>query len=150
VPRWAPPRPGRVAFAGSVAGMRWVSVAHPDGHLTSYGPLADLRVRAGQHLERGAVLGALAAGGHGAGARDHGLHWGARDAQGRYLDPLTLIDEDLRRASLVGVAGWEGSDHRVRPYDRWEGGRAGGLLVAASPTAGRPGFAVPPTRTTSS
>lgn len=135
---------GRVAFAGAVAGMRWVSIAHPDGHLTSYGPLAGLRVQVGQHVERGEVMATLDAGGHGAGGRDRGLHWGARDAGNAYIDPLTLLGADLRRPSLVGAAGWEGSDHVVRPYDPWEGGRAGGYLVAGSPTADRPGFAVPP------
>lgn len=135
---------GRVAFAGSVAGIRWVSVAHPDGHLTSYGPLAELRVRVGQFVERGQALALLAADGHGSGGRDTGLHWGARDAGDVYLDPLTLLGNDLRRPSLIGAAGWEGSDHVVRPYDPWEGGRAGGLFVAGSPVAARPGFAVPP------
>jgi murein DD-endopeptidase MepM/ murein hydrolase activator NlpD len=135
---------GRVAFAGPVAGTRWVSIAHPDGHLTSYGPLAGLRVSVGQQVARGQVLAVLAAGGHGAAGRDRGLHWGARDARNVYLDPLTLLGSDLRRPSLVGAAGWEGSDHVIRPYERWDGGRAGGLLVAGSPTADRPGFAVPP------
>ncbi len=135
---------GRVAFAGAVAGTRWVSIAHPDGHLTSYGPLAELRVRVGEHVARGQVVATLAAGGHGPGGRDRGLHWGARDARNAYVDPLTLLGEDLRRPSLVGAAGWEGSDHVIRPYGSWEGGRAAGLLVAGSPAADRPGFAVPP------
>lgn len=135
---------GRVAFAGAVAGTRWVSIAHLDGHLTSYGPLTDLRVRRGQQVAAGEVVASLAAGGHGADRRDRGLHFSARDAHNVYLDPLTLIREDRRRPSLVDAGGWLGSDHAVRPYEPWEGGRAGGLLVAGSPQADRPGFAVPP------
>jgi len=135
---------GRVAFAGPVAGSRWVSLAHTDGYLTSYGPLTQLRVRRGQQVEAGEVLAALAPGGHGAGHRDRGLHWGARDASNTYVDPLTLLSEDRRRPSLVDGGAWAGSDHVVRPYERWEGGRAGGLLVAGSPDAEVPGFAVPP------
>ena len=135
---------GRVAFAGPVAGMRWVSVAHVDGHLTTYGPLADLAVRVGDRVERGERLAVLAAGGHGHLGRDSGLHWGARDRTGTYVDPLGLLGADLRRPSLVGGGRWAGTAHVVTPYDPWEGGRLGGLLVAGSPTAERPGFAVPP------
>ncbi|MFP4148603.1 MAG: peptidoglycan DD-metalloendopeptidase family protein [Nitriliruptoraceae bacterium] len=135
---------GRVAFAGPVAGRHWVSVAHPDGHLTAYGPLAQVQVGVGEQVERGAVLAVLADGGHGAAGADRGLHFSARDAHGTYLDPLSLLDEDLRRPSLVGAGDWEGSAHAVRPYEPWDGGRLGGVLVADSPRATRPGFATPP------
>ncbi len=135
---------GRVTFAGPVAGMRWVSVAHVDGHLTTYGPLADLAVRAGDRVERGQRLAVLAVGGHGYGGQDTGLHWGARDPTGAYVDPLGLLRADLRRPSLVGGGRWVGTAHVVTPYDPWEGGRVGGLFAAASPRADRPGFAVPP------
>ena len=135
---------GRVTFAGSVAGTGWVSVAHVDGHLTTYGPLADLVVRAGDRVERGEQLAVLAAGGHGYGGRDTGLHWGARDPTGAYIDPLGLLRADLRRPSLVGAGRWAGTAHAVTPYDPWDGARVGGLFTAASPPAGGPGFAVPP------
>ena len=135
---------GRVTFAGPVAGMRWVSIAHVDGHLTTYGPLADLSVRVGDRVERGDRVAALAAGGHGYGGRDTGLHWGARDATGAYVDPLSLLGADLRRPSLIGGGRWTGTAHAVTPYDPWQGARLGGAFAAASPTAERPGFAVPP------
>ena len=134
---------GQVTFAGSVAGTRWVSVQHADGVLTSYGPLAPLRIRTGEQVAGGQPLGVLAAGGHGHGGQDRGLHWGAR-RYGRYLDPLTLLDAAPPRPSLVGAGRWEGTDHAVTPYDPWPGGRADGWLVHGSPTADRPGFAVPP------
>ncbi len=136
--------PGMVRFAGPVAGRRWVSIAHTDGHLTTYGPLQGLRVARGASVSGGEVLGALDAGGHGPGGRDHGLHWGARDRTGTYIDPLSLLGGDDRRPSLVGEGAWRGTDHRVRAYEPWEGGRAAGVLVGGSPTAARPGFAVPP------
>ena len=135
---------GSVTFAGPVAGRRWVSVAHADGHLTSYGPLAALAVRAGDRVVRGDPLGVLDAGGHGVGGRNPGLHWGARDAIGRYVDPLGLLSDDLRRPSLVGAGQWEGTAHRVNPYPSWEGGWGHGTIVRPSPVASAPGFAVAP------
>ena len=135
---------GVVRFAGPVAGRRWVSIAHADGHLTTYGPLADLQVTRGQAVPAGQPIGVLDAGGHGAGGRDQGVHWGARDSTGAYVDPLSLLGSDDRRPSLVGEGSWRGTDHRVRAYTPWEGGRAVGALVAGSPPATSPGFAVPP------
>jgi hypothetical protein len=135
---------GTVTFAGSVAGRRWVSIAHLDGHVTTYGPLATLEVRTGQQVRRGDRLARLADGGHGAGRRDTGLHWGARDATGTYVDPLGLLGADPRRPSLVGEGRWTGTDHAVTPYEPWPGGTALGAFAARSPVAQGPGFAVPP------
>ncbi len=134
---------GTVTFAGVVAGVRWVSVAHADGVLTSYGPVGRLVVAKGEQVARGALLGALAPGGHGDGAADRGLHWGAR-RDGRYVDPLSLLDEGVPRPSLVDAGAWRGIDHAVTPYTGWAGGRWGGLGVHGSPVADRPGFPVPP------
>lgn len=134
---------GRVAFAGSVAGTSWVAIAHADGVTTSYGPLAGLRVRTGDDVSRASAIGTLASGGHGHLGLDAGLHWGAR-IDGRYIDPLELLDVGVPRPSLVGSGAWSGVAHAVVPYEPWSGGRFAGLLATASPTAERPGFAVPP------
>lgn len=134
---------GTVSFAGAVAGRRWVAVQHPDGIVTSYGPLRRVTVARGAAVAAGSVLGELDAGGHGRGRVDRGLHWGARRA-GRYLDPLQLLSAHPPRPSLVGEGGWQASGHVVRAYDRWSGSKAGGWLVENSPTAQRPGYAVPP------
>ncbi|GGI06500.1 peptidoglycan DD-metalloendopeptidase family protein [Egicoccus halophilus] len=131
---------GTVRFAGTVAGTRWVSVAHPDGVVTSYGPLTDLRVDAGERVADGQLLGRLAAGGHGNG--DDGLHLGARVA-GVYVDPLTLFAPD-KVPSLVGHDPWHGTEHRAPSYAPWPGGRARGWFVAGSPVARRPGYALAP------
>jgi murein DD-endopeptidase MepM/ murein hydrolase activator NlpD len=134
---------GAVTFAGVVAGVRWVSVAHADGILTSYGPIAAAEVSRGDIVTRGTRLGTLAAGGHGDGARDRGLHWGAR-REGRYLDPMTLLDDGVPRPSLVEPGSWRGTDHAVTPYAGWEGARWAGLGVHPSPVADRPGYPIPP------
>lgn len=130
---------GTVRHAGSVAGTVWVSVAHADGVTTSYGPLTSLQVRPGTTVTLGTELGRLAAAGHGHDGADRGLHWGAR--RGRtYLDPRSLL-RDVGRPSLVGPGGWRGTDHAVRAYEPYPGGRA---WAPASPVADRPGYAVAP------
>lgn len=75
--------PGRVTFAGQVAGDRWVTVRHGPRLDTTYGVFGDLAVHAGQPVRAGDVLGVLAA------DATH-LDWGARSG-GVYLDPLTLL-----------------------------------------------------------
>lgn len=134
---------GIVSFAGSVAGTIWVSIHHYDNVVTSYGPLARREVSFDEDVRRGEVVGVLATGGHGHLGADHGLHWGAR-RNGVYFDPMTLLDEQLSRASLLGIGSWEGTHHHVVPYEPWDGGRLGGLTVGSSPVADRQGFAVPP------
>jgi murein DD-endopeptidase MepM/ murein hydrolase activator NlpD len=134
---------GLVRHAGAVAGVTWVSVDHPDGLRTSYGPLTGLTVAAGDPVGRGDLLGVVAATHHGAPERDRGLHLGVRRGD-VYLDPLTLPGLTPPRPTLVGPGGWWGSGHAVTPYDPWQGGRLHGVLTAPSPTATEAGFAVPP------
>ena len=47
------PRAGRSVFAGDVAGVLWVTLRHPDGVRTTYGPLATIAVVAGQPVTHG-------------------------------------------------------------------------------------------------
>jgi murein DD-endopeptidase MepM/ murein hydrolase activator NlpD len=75
--------PGRVRFAGVVAGTGWVTVAHGGGLDTTYGPVDPRVVDRGEEVAPGQVLGRLAA------TAPH-LHWGAR-LHGGYIDPLTLL-----------------------------------------------------------
>ncbi len=134
---------GTVHHAGPVGDHVWVSVAHADGVLTSYGPLQALEVSRGDQVARGQPLGRLAPGGHGHGGQDRGVHWGARRGL-TYLDPLSLLDDAVGRPSLVGEGGWRGIDHATVAYEPWEGSRAGGLRLHPSPAAEGPGYAVPP------
>lgn len=134
---------GVVSFAGAVAGARWVTVQHSDGIRTSYGVLAQVRVRQGQQVDRGEVLG-TATGSHGDALRpEPGLHWSARRGE-TYLDPLTLLEAPMPRPTLVGEGGWVGSHLVVEPYAPYEGGSRFGFLATPSPTAERPGYALPP------
>lgn len=76
--------PGRVTFAGRVARLGWVTVAHGGGLETTYGALDPRAVVAGQDVEAGQALGQVAPG------SEH-LDWGAR-LDGEYIDPLGLLD----------------------------------------------------------
>lgn len=85
-------RAGTVNFAGAVAGKPTVSIRHADGILTTYEPVV-ARVRRGDHVRRGQVIGILSAG-HTGCVASACLHWGARRGSGRdavYLDPLGLL-----------------------------------------------------------
>jgi murein DD-endopeptidase MepM/ murein hydrolase activator NlpD len=131
---------GVVRHAGPVAGVVWVSIEHPDGIVTSYGPLDGVAVAAGERVARGQPLGKVADGQHDAtGAQT--LHFGAR-RDGAYFDPTGLFAP--LRPALVGPGGWRGSAHVVVPYERWRSARWGDLALASSPTATAPGYAVPP------
>lgn len=72
---------GTVTFAGQVAGVTWVTVAHADGLTTTYGGFV-ATARAGDAVALGAPIGSV-----GDRAR---LDWGAR-RDGRYIDPLLLL-----------------------------------------------------------
>ena len=134
---------GRIHHAGVVVGVGWVSVDHPDGLRTSYGPLAPILVHPGQEVSAGDVIGLVAARDHGDPSRDQGLHFGVRRGV-EYLDPMLLPGIGVRRPSLVDAGSWWGSAHVVTPYAPWAGGRIAGVLTSPSPTAERAGYAVPP------
>jgi murein DD-endopeptidase MepM/ murein hydrolase activator NlpD len=87
---------GVVAFAGPVAGSLFVSIDHPDGVRTTYSWLSSVRVRVGDQIAVGTVIGASGVG-HPRVDRTH-LHFGARYG-GEYLDPMLL----LARSSLIGL-----------------------------------------------
>jgi murein DD-endopeptidase MepM/ murein hydrolase activator NlpD len=87
---------GVVAFAGIVAGDRYVSIDHPDGVRTTYSWLSAIVVQAGDPVTRGDPVGSSGLGHPGVDPAH--LHFGARYA-GAYLDPLLL----LQHGSVVGL-----------------------------------------------
>ena len=71
---------GTVTFAGRVAGRGVVTVEHPDGLRSSLTGLVEVRVTAGDRVDRGQVLGTTAA----------LLHLGVRRGD-EYVDPAALF-----------------------------------------------------------
>ena len=87
---------GEVAFAGTVAGERYVSIDHADGVRTTYSWLGEVGVRRGSTVARGQVIGGTGSG-H-PGIEPPHLHFGALFA-GSYIDPMLLLE----RRSVVGL-----------------------------------------------
>lgn len=80
--------PGRVTFAGRLAGRGVVVVDH-GGTRTTYEPVA-ASVAVGQRVAAGAVIGRLELFGSHCFPRAC-LHWGLIEGRETYLDPLTLV-----------------------------------------------------------
>lgn len=96
--------PGRVAFAGMVAGRPVVSIEHEGGFRTTYEPVRSAII-AGDPVERGQVIGHVF-GIHPGCEVTTCLHWGARwsdDADG-YIDPLSLLGAKHRPIVLKPVS----------------------------------------------
>jgi len=95
---------GTVVYAGLLAGRQVVSLAHPGGLHTSYEPV-QARVRVGQLLAAGTVIGDLLAGHPGCPVAAC-LHWGAMwgpAARADYVDPLgLLVSTPIRLKPLHG------------------------------------------------
>jgi murein DD-endopeptidase MepM/ murein hydrolase activator NlpD len=108
--------PGRVAFAGSVAGGLHVTVAHAGGVRTSYSYLSRLSVEEGATVERGHVLGL--SGGTGPGHPAGVVHFGVRIGA-RYVDPATLAGLPPVQISLAPLDG--GGPPRCAPPGRAPG-----------------------------
>lgn len=135
---------GRVAFAGSVAGRGVVSIDH-GAYRTTYEPITP-RVRKGQPVALGQVIGRVASGGHCAGTC---LHWGLRRGED-YLDPLLLITAGGSIGPLQLLAADQRQVARQRAQARAEAAEAARALAGTTTTAlgaigpgGRHGFAQP-------
>ncbi|TWS17828.1 M23 family metallopeptidase [Tsukamurella asaccharolytica] len=85
---------GRVHHVGRVDDRVVISVLHPNGLLTTYEPIDEPAVRAGDVVEIGSPLGRVAAGHEGCPAAAACLHWGLRRGAGHsaeYFNPLLLV-----------------------------------------------------------
>jgi murein DD-endopeptidase MepM/ murein hydrolase activator NlpD len=112
--------PGRVTFAGTLAGRGVVVVDHGTTR-TTYEPV-DASVAVGDRVPAGAMVGRLQLFGSHCFPRAC-LHWGLIEGRDRYLDPLTLVG-----AGPV----------RLLPLD-------GTPLLVGTPPLGGPSVGPPPT-----
>jgi murein DD-endopeptidase MepM/ murein hydrolase activator NlpD len=95
--------PGRVTYAGLLAGRGVVVVSHGDGLRTTYEPVEAV-VKVGTAVDRGDVLGTLTTGHASCRPGTTCLHWGLLRGE-TYLDPLTLVTQGrLRLLPLDGRA----------------------------------------------
>lgn len=115
---------GIVGFAGRVAGTLWVSVDHPDGVRTTYGPLGRATVRRGARVAAGEPVGL-------AGGR---LLWTARIG-GAYVDPAELLAASGPVAVRLVPAGRAGT-HEAGTPTRRTASRCASAAKAAEPRWG--------------
>lgn len=90
---------GVVSFAGSVAGVRTVTILHPGSIRTSYSYLSVIEVHTGESVLTGATVGRSGV--------DHGvaaLHFSMR-VGGRYVDPLAVRSCPSGTIRLLPLAG---------------------------------------------
>jgi murein DD-endopeptidase MepM/ murein hydrolase activator NlpD len=85
---------GEVTFSGSVAGVDYVVVRHPDGKRATYGNLSDRLAGRGGVIARGTVVGRAAG----------TFHFGLRDGD-RYIDPAPFIGHSAGVLRLVPADG---------------------------------------------
>jgi murein DD-endopeptidase MepM/ murein hydrolase activator NlpD len=102
--------PGTVAFAGHVAGARYVVVRHAGGLRTTYAFLASIAVRKGEVLARGAVVGAT--GGRGENHEPDVVHFGVRIGDA-YVDPMRLFGIDALTTDLTALVHLAPLDEQV-------------------------------------
>lgn len=82
-------RDGRVIQAGIMRGYgRIVSIRHEDGFMTRYAHLRAFRVKAGQRVEAGDVVGFVGRSGR---ASTPHLHFETLTPSGKYADPAALL-----------------------------------------------------------
>ena len=94
--------PGRVVYAGVLAGRGVVTVSHAGGLRTTYEPVT-ATAHVGAVVARGAVLGRLSTGHASCRAGTSCLHWGLRRGD-TYLDPLALVTDSQIRLLPLGEA----------------------------------------------
>ena len=92
---------GRVTFAGTVAGVRYVVVAQAGGLRATYGRLGTVAVRTGDPVVRGSAVGTTSG----------LLYFGVRVGN-RYVDPSDHLLRTSRRPRLIPIRG------RPRPPTR--------------------------------
>lgn len=104
---------GRVTWAGSVAGVRYVVVRHADGLRVTYGELASTRLRTGRIVVAGGEIGRTG----------DTFHLGVRSGDD-YLDPEPFIGRRTVRPYLVPI---DATAPRPAPDPVW---RCGGSATS--------------------
>ncbi len=101
---------GVVTWAGSIAGIRYVVVQHPNDWRVTYGGLSSSSRRIGDRVVRRSLIGAAS------GSFHFGLRIGAE-----YSDPEPYLGRPVGRPRLIPI---DGSAARPSPPLRWRCGTA--------------------------
>lgn len=96
------PADGVVEFAGPRGrGGNTVLIRHADGRVTGYAHLDSINVRAGDRVSQGTAFAASGNTGNSTGPH---LHFSARDAQGRRIDPRSIVGQPAQTAAADPAA----------------------------------------------
>nr|WP_314187430.1 M23 family metallopeptidase [uncultured Brevundimonas sp.] len=96
------PADGVVEFAGPRGkGGNTVLIRHADGRVTGYAHLDSINVRAGDRVTQGTAFAASGNTGNSTGPH---LHFSARDAQGRRIDPRSIVGQPAQTAAADPAA----------------------------------------------
>ncbi|MCA0366636.1 MAG: M23 family metallopeptidase [Proteobacteria bacterium] len=91
------PADGVAEFAGPRGrGGNTVLIRHADGRVTGYAHLDSINVKAGDRVSQGATFAASGNTGNSTGPH---LHFSARDAQGRRIDPRSIVGQPAQNAT---------------------------------------------------
>lgn len=91
------PADGVVEFAGPRGrGGNTVLIRHADGRVTGYAHLDSINVKAGDRVTQGTAFAASGNTGNSTGPH---LHFSARDAQGRRIDPRSIVGQPAQNAT---------------------------------------------------
>lgn len=89
---------GRVVFAGWMGGYgRVVKIRHAGGYESLYAHQSRIRVRRGQHVKRGQIIGYVGSSGRSTGPH---LHFGLKK-NGRWVDPMHYLRKKSIRGSIL-------------------------------------------------
>jgi len=100
---------GRVSWAGTIAGVRWVVVRHGDGRRITYGRLDSSGLRTGEPVAAGSRIGSASG----------DFYFGVRVGE-RYIDPSPFIGRLVGRPRLIPI---DGTTPRAAPAPRLRCGR---------------------------
>lgn len=120
---------GQISFVGRVVDRRVVSVTHGTPPLVSSFEPVRSRLRVGQWVSAGGVVGVVQQSEHCVDC----LHWGIRDEEGRYLDPMAWV-LPARAPMLVGAQAPLAPPSAARPAVRSQSRVAGAALASAMAT----------------
>ncbi|MFS0709866.1 M23 family metallopeptidase [Brevundimonas phoenicis] len=91
------PADGVVEFAGPRGrGGNTVLIRHADGRVTGYAHLDSINVKAGDRVSQGTAFAASGNTGNSTGPH---LHFSARDAEGRRIDPRSIVGQPAQNAA---------------------------------------------------
>jgi murein DD-endopeptidase MepM/ murein hydrolase activator NlpD len=108
-------------FTGEGAIGKGLSIQFPDGSRAIYGHMNEVKVKVGEHVGVGEVLGLSGNTGNSTGAH---LHFGLKSPDGEFTDPTPIAEQlanisgnDVHQGMISKLMGWGGETIREKTAD---------------------------------